>query len=447
MRNKVLAVIALVCVWALFRLYDLPARTFWGVEESFMYWGVKNVAVDHNITLIGRHFFSLVEGPLYRTPFYDWFMGISMWLIGFNITSFNHMFLLFSLSSFFFVFDLTRRMASFRAAVMAGIFWAVSMGIRQQEMMLWNVSLMISLTSFFLWYVFKAPLSTKRLFVSGLILGVGFSLHLVTLWLVAAVLFYILLTLKKSMIFAILAFLGGVIIDLSPLIFFNLRHNFIMRQGLINMFTGQNSGYSATITDRLLLVKNTMNILFSGLTPYGLLVPLLLVAGLVIFRKEKKQFVLFATTVLLVTVLGLFLSGRTNFGSLHYTLYLIPFIVITIAFYLERIWNSPWRVVAVLFLGIHIMVNINQWRKFQLSESYATKSALVNRILEDNRPRPINIKIMDVDVLAYDAIFYDALRAAGRPYSDVNLIEKWASDKEPDILIYSHEVISNIRGN
>lgn len=74
---------------------------------------------------------------------------------------------------------------------------------------------------------------------------------------------------------------------------------------------------------------------------------------------------------------------------------------------------------------------------FKVQNGYVDKLALVKFIYSISDGKTMNIRFVDQDVLAFDAVFYDASIQLGVPYNRVNLIERWGQGREDGTIVDS----------
>ena len=430
-----------------FRLVDYEHRTFWNVDQSLLLWQIKSLVADRKISLIGLHFFSLLNGPVYRTPFANWILSIPIALFGLKVSVLVVTFTAISLASMILISKVAQRLGGTLAWQFALILYAFSWFIRQEEMRLWYAALMIPLSSLSIWWLFgrKTKPSLTENVVLGLILGLGFSLHFVILWLIAGVLIYWFLVDRRGFVAKSLGLLLGLVVMVSPLIMFNIRHNFIMKQGIINMLTGKAVEDRATFVQRLGIVTAEVPCVISTVAG-GACRPFwqaaFVVASLLtlLFSKNPaaKRFLLYTWVNITIAALGLFYAGRLSYSSRHYLLYLAPLVVVTMALAFAEISHSRIRIVGLTLIVIVVYGNLAGYRNYQDDSSYFFKRELAQYVYALPTRERIGLMFYDQHTLAYDFLFYEAAKELGVPYEKINLIERWGSDK-PDGYVFLNE--------
>lgn len=431
----------------LFRLLDSQQRTFWNVDQSLMLWQIKGLVIDRKISLIGLHFFSLLHGPVYRTPFANWILSIPTSVFGLKVSVLIATFSIIAIASMVMVAQTSKKLGGRLTWQIALLLYAFSWFISQEEMRLWYAALMIPLSSLVAWWLFTKPSKSYVVngLVLGLILGMGFSLHFVILWLIAGVLVYWALADHQGLLKKISGLLLGLLLMLSPLIVFNLRHNFIMKQGIFNMLTGKAVEDQATVAQRFGIVRVEVPCVISMVingecSPYwqaAFVIASILVA---IFSKktETRKFLLYTWINITIAALGLFYAGRLSYSSRHYILYLAPMVVVIVSLALSEIFHSRIWIIGLAMIAMILYGNLQEYQNFKDSSSYFFKRALAEYVYTLSSREKIGIMFYDQHTLAYDFLFYEAAKDLGVPYEKVNLIERWGSDK-PDGYVFLNE--------
>jgi hypothetical protein len=431
----------------LFRLTSWEKMTFWNVDESLTFWYLKNVVIDRKLSLIGLHFFSLEHGAVYRTALFNWVMAIPMTLFGFKVKVLVYAYAALAVLSMICVARIAHRLGG-RAAFLAALFlYAFSWYIRIQEMKLWYAALMITVSAVAVWWLFRSEKNwtLRRGLILGMIVGFGFSLHFVVLWLAAGIIIYWLIADRIAFMRKLTGFVIGLVVMVAPLILFNLRHNFIMLRGFVNMMTGAAVEDQATIAQRWSVASQELTCVIgkveamgcSVMLPLVLLIVAVAVAGYSAPLKTKRFFV-YVSVQLVIGFIGLFYAGRLSYSSQHYVFYVIPLIVLVLSLGLARLARTPvWAICFFLMIAYLGKSTIEQ-NNYDAGDSYAFKRDLAEYIYSLPASGSIAIQFWDQETLAYDFVFYETALKLGIPYDKVNLIERWGVGK-PDGYVFLNE--------
>jgi hypothetical protein len=447
-RSLTFTFLTIVIIGAIiFRIYDIEKRTFWNVDQSQMLWQVKSIIIDKKISLIGTHFFSLVNGAVYRTSIFNWLLAIPALLFGLKVKVYIYLFTLFAVFSLILTGIVTKKVGNGLAVRLSLIIYAFSWFIRTQEMSLWYAAPMILLSSVTSWLIFAAKRKKGILygFILGLIMGMGFSLHFVIIWYIAALVIFWLLVDKTHIKSKLLGSFIGLSFMIFPLILFNARHEFVMKKGLLNMISGTAIQDQASLFQRihkasfelLSLTGATFCDSCTRLEAKILLSGFILIGSILAFKKSRK-FILFFAIQFFVAFAGLMYAGRMDYSSIHYVYYLIPLIVIIYSVFLEKLILSRFWYLGISLVILFLSMNVGKFNSYQDKNSYFYKKELAKYILTQSTQDKINIMFWDQETLAYDFVFYEVATELGYPYERVNLIERWGSDP-PEMYIYLNE--------
>jgi hypothetical protein len=437
--------VAIILLGALVvRVFDWQRRIPWNVDQSLMFWQIKSVVVDRKITLIGLHFFSLLHGAVYRTAIYNWLMAIPMAIFGLKVKTAMAIFAIISIASIYLLSKVALSLGGRIAHYISLILYAFSWFISHEEMRLWYAALMIPLSSFILWWMFgkSRKITFHNYFILGLLCGFGFSLHFVIVWLIAGIVLYWILVDRSQLKIKISGLVAGLLLMLSPLILFNLRHDFIMNRGLVNMITGEAVEDQATLIQRFVLATSELPCVIGKTSAIGCNKALSLIilfasfAIVFIFSKGKtRYFSVFVLIQVLLAFIGIFYAGRLDYSSQHYVFYLIPMLIVLFSLTLSRVLPSRYWILGGSFLLFFLYLNLTKFISYQDLNSYFYKRELAKFIYSIPSQTRIGIKFWDQEALAFDFVFYEAAADLGVPYEKVNIIERWGSD-QPDGFVF-----------
>lgn len=249
-KNKieVFLLAAIIFLAAFFRLWRLPDyMTFLGDE------GRDALAVYEMITQ-GR--FRLIGPPtsigqMYLGPLYYYLMLPALFLSGLNPVGPAAMVVLFGLATVFLVWWVGREFFNRRVGLFAAALYALAPVVIVQSRSSWNPNVMPFFALLTIWATYQFWRKRNFWWLGILGLGLSFALqsHYLGLLLVPTVGIFWLLTLKdlwgkkqakKRQPFLAWTLVSGVfftILTVLPLIWFDLRHNFINYQAFHQFFT------------------------------------------------------------------------------------------------------------------------------------------------------------------------------------------------------------------
>lgn len=225
------------------RVYRLEKLTTFGGDQGQDFLVVKNMVLYHKWTLLGikTSIAPFFQGPLYLYVLYPFFVLFRLQPIAGPIAA-----VVVSTASIILLYITVNKYFSKRIAVFSSALFAVS----PQLIKYGNTPLYQHFLPFFLiisFYLFF--LAKKNILVSlllGLSIGLGMELHFLNVIFGTALLFFFLLS-KKGEIRLIPGYIIGLLAGLSPTILFELRHNFLNTNYLLNYQPTIHSNISITI--------------------------------------------------------------------------------------------------------------------------------------------------------------------------------------------------------
>lgn len=317
-------------------------------------------------------------GQVYLGPFYYYFIAPWLLLSNFNpigpaigVAIFSSLYLIIN---YFIVKEIINK----KTAIISTVFLTFSSVLIELSRFSWNPNLMplfILLTVYFLiksiktnhWYFFA---------LTGIFLSFSIQLHYVTLFLIPAIGIiygdYLIKNIKKikQVIFNLSLLIVNFFVFISPLIIFDIRHQFLNANNFIKLL--QQSSAS-----NLIIKINSLFDTFYFLNLYSfhinlnkiLIFTLLLFIVAAFFTSYKKQssiknfFFIFLLTIF-------FMSFYTGEKHSHYLTVLYPLYYIIIAYCLSSIFNSLIEkiLIFIFILGV-IFVNFQKYPYFRYPEN------------------------------------------------------------------------------
>lgn len=217
----------------------------------------------------------------------------------------------------------------------------------------------------------------------------------------------------------------------------------MMQKGLINLLTGSAVEDKASFFERVAIALSEPSRLIGGMfvLPNGSALALLLACFLlIIFTTTKfpktKNFILLSFCISVVGLIGLFYAGRKSYSGIHYIYYFIPLIVLNIGGISKELMSKfSGKIIIAVGAGIFIYANLLSYDTYQDPESLSHKQALANKLYSLDKPLPVKVKFVDLDVLTHDAVIYDVGTTLDKPYENMNLIEPW-NETAGDAYVY-----------
>ena len=285
-----------------YRLYDYSDFTYDPARDTEI---IRQIVQEGKLTLLGPPTSVSVPGVPYGTTYFGpvFYYLLAPFLPLFDYDPYGPALLVAFLGAvgilltFIIVKKLTNHSLS---ALFASLALAVSEGAIFYSRWVWNPNLMpffILLLLLFL-ILFQEKKSRLFLILSGGCLGVIIQLHFIAYFLFVLPIWVVLLEYlsskdKKKLLVNLFFLFSGFLLAVSPMILFDVRHDFLNARSIIYNLTlenhpnGDNLGFSFT---NIGLVVRTLLAKFLGLNSFllMLLVILLLVFFAISFLKNKK---------------------------------------------------------------------------------------------------------------------------------------------------------------
>lgn len=376
---KKLLLVFIVISGFFFSFYRLSELSNFDYDQERDYYQVKSIAVDHKLTLIGPRVVSSAGfflGPWYyylQVPFFVLFSGSPLYGAYFTATI---NFFTFSLMYFVLKSMTTSRLLAFCAA----IFWLS--GANRSS---WNVSFIPLFFLVFI-YFYEQIRHHKTNFLSFLItLTWSFSLnfHPQMIFLLPIWLYAVRWGVRRPSV--IFSHLLALVIPLSPLIVFDLRHDFINTRTFINFLTAPTAKNTIVSIFRLnySLVQFSPPVFlpFPALRHYVPFTLLLLASGFLFVTKYRHYLYLYLVPLVSILMLSFY---RLNTWPEYYHL-LGGFSLMLLIFIIA----SKYKFAKIIILALAFLViikNVQTLVSYIDPVSYHYKQSAIVYMLKHNQP-------------------------------------------------------------
>jgi len=230
MKNKqsTITLLSLIVIFLFLRLYQLPQKVNFSMEQGKILLDIYNLWQNKKITLVGletsiktasgRGFF---QGPwVYYLPLPA--LLISNW----HPLSPSYLIILFNLAGLIFLFKGLKNKFNLPTAFFSGFLFTIMPRMVKFSQFIWNPNFLPFTSCLLIYLLLKISKKSSKIlfFLTGLTLGFGLGHHY---QFILIIIFSFLWMLYKKFSFkSFLITFSGIIIAFSPLIIFELRHNF-----------------------------------------------------------------------------------------------------------------------------------------------------------------------------------------------------------------------------
>lgn len=357
----VLLLLSLFLASFFLRTYRLNNNLFFGPEQGIDFLKIKEIALDHNLTLIGPK--TDIAG-IFHGPLYYYTETIPFLISGGDPLFMAEFFALINASAVFLIYLLGKEAFSKRVGLLSSAVFTASFGVIVYSHWLSGHPLTIPLSALFLIFFNRfIKGSDKNLIPAGALLGlIGQAAFLNYFFIafivvVAVVLFYRRFY-KMKRIILVISLLTALFFSLINYVVFDLTHNFLMSKNLILLFTNGSGLHNSSTT-----IIGTFQVFigqFSSFTlPFFPIISVTLLLGFLILAKSlNKPFNYFLLLWIFVPFISLVLLRQ---GALEqfFVLICIPSILL-----LSALINYVWEknlVSGIIIASFILIVNLYAW--------------------------------------------------------------------------------------
>lgn len=303
MKNKTFEFILLIfilIIGILPRSIEVINKNFiFGFDQGRDYLAVKNIVVDHKLTLIGSEVGAGAAGlnGIFQGPMYYYFLSIPFLIT--NGNPYSGVVLMFILSSLSIVFSyyLGEKLFGAMGGIVAALIIALSPMFIAQARFTWNSNpstLFILLAIYFTYlglkkdnkYIFLSSFFTAFVFNFQFAVSVPLSISVMLFYL-----FIVKLGFKKYFILLL-----GSVVGYLPMLLFEVRHGFMATKGFVSYLLGPKEAGATFLPSQKIILEH-LSAFFNAfidvfqkniLSPYLLLL-IILIPAIYFFIKEKDK--------------------------------------------------------------------------------------------------------------------------------------------------------------
>jgi len=458
-KNRFLILIALILILAAFlRFWRLPEYlTFLG-DEGRDALVLKRMIVDHKFRLIGP---VTSIGNMYLGPLYYYLVLPAAFIFRLSPIGPAAFVALLGVITTFLIFWWGKEWVGEKAALVAAFLYALSPVVIIYSQSSWNPNVMpffALIAMFGLWRVWRQK-QFWWLPIIGLALSFALQSHWLGLLLLPTVFIFWLLTLidikkeKKSIksflyqtFFLLIIFL---FLTVAPLVWFDLRHNFINANAFKIFFTDRQATVNFKIYKALPSLWALVNQVFTRLVAgkdlkwgwlVALLVNLAVLGNLIFLAFKKKKWPKFfnqktAGLIFLLVWFGVGLLGLGNYKQNiydHYFGFFFPVPFLLTGWFLAKIWD--YRIlgkgVAFLLLFFLVFLSIKELPlRYSPNRQLQRTQTIARFVLDKTNDKPFNLAL--IAERNYDEAYAFFMETWGKPplRIDPQILKETAADQ------------------
>lgn len=408
-RNRVelITLLFILGLAAFFRLWRLEETQYFTYDQARDFLIVKRIIVDHKLTLIGPTV--LIPG-VYLPPFYYYSLIPALFIFNFHLLGPDIYTALLGVGAVFVFYLLSKELFGKLVASLTSLVFATLPMLVITSRHAWNPNTTYLFSLLFIFFIWKF-LKEKRwlwLYGASAVLGWGLNLHYSMVILFPFLFFAFAWNAKKSYDFPLkpLFSLLILILFLSPLFLFELRHGFSISKNILT-FLHQQSGESQTFISRfsrvlvdvfkmpfVLLVGHLIPgvesvepshiVLFDQLPIFSLklspwqdfyfwfsllITALIFVAGVtaIVFQKDKKGLFLVFSWLVLGTAIRLIIPPGSFYFYTYVFLFPAGILLLANLIYILTKWRRG-LVITLIIIIVFLVFGLRELFSFPISQ-------------------------------------------------------------------------------
>ncbi len=365
-RQLIIQIFIFILVFAIFaflRFYNLNKRIIFDWDQEQFSFQIKNIIINHKLTLIGPRVVN--DKGFFLAPYFTYLL-IPFYLVN-NLHPQGLIYFLILLNCLFFfsTFLMIKRIFGSFQAILFLFLWSINPLLIVYDTIPWwpvTIPLGAIITWFNLFHLYKKN-SIINWITTGLILGLFLNMHFQFIFIFFFSCLFLLIYLKNKKILPlkkIFAFAFSFFIIFTPLIIFDLRHNFLNTNNFINFFFSKNNAVGNDRQVWLTVFNYFLQplIFFRSITITKIFYFFIFLITIYLYRTKKKFLKNFyLATIILWLSFPVFFTLYGQRPSEYYFVFLYPFILIIIADFFLSIKQLP---IIIIFGTLILFINSKQ---------------------------------------------------------------------------------------
>ena len=353
---------------------------------------VRNLLVKADPILIGP---GTSVGNMYLGPLYYYFMAPFLLLANFSPLGPAVAVALLGTATIYLIFIVGSDLFSKKSGLIAAGLYAIAPTVIIYSRSSWNPNIMpfFSLLSIYaIWKVWKEH-KYNWLIICAISFAFVLQSHYLGIF-IAPVLFifwYLSRSPTRHTLLAITLFL----FLMSPLLIFDLRHDFLNSKALFDFLSSEDNTVSVnlwTIFTKSIssFIEINTSLLAKNIV-LGKILSLSLFLYIILVKKSKSIWLIILWFLFAIIGLGLYKGNIYD----HYFGFLFPASFLLVGHLLNKVYESNIKIFSILFFGILLFVNlINNPLKFYPNNQMQRAQNVSRRIVEESKNKQFNIAVI-----------------------------------------------------
>lgn len=359
-KNKIAyAIIFLLILFGIFlRFYNLRNNTQFDFDqEDLIAFPAKNILVEHNLPIVGG---KASVGDLYIGPLYSYLAAAAFLVTRMDPIGGAYLSAIISTLTIIIGFVLIKKLFNFKTAVYYSLVWSTSTMIVNFDRTPWNVNL-LPLSSLLIFLGLLYLTIKKNNFgwwLSGLGIFLAFNSHPSCIFLLLGMILFALVNREIINKFCLITVVF-IVLAISPLILFNLKHGFLLTKNFTLLF--QRSSGQTDLIEKIINIGvvqiSTLGRLFFADAPIWIVFSMGLIFILTVFSLKKNAIIKKYLRLFILFNISYFIFFINYSGQItdYYFLGLLPLSTLGLSlvlYNLERKFAPFSFLVAVFFLMV-----------------------------------------------------------------------------------------------
>lgn len=377
MKKTIFIVLTVVLIFfTLFpRSVELLNKNYlFGFDQGRDYLAVRNIVVDHKLTLIGSEWGAGSAGfiGLFHGPFHYYFLSIPFLILNGDPYGGIILMFLFGLLTVILSYIIGRKLFGNIGGFLPALLIAISPPLISQSRFVWNSHPAPFFILLVFYYIYSLSISQKKRYI---LLASFFSSFIynfqtaIAIPMTLALLLYFIIILRLRTLKPYLLSLLGILLGILPFFLFELRHGFMGIKGSLNYFLNGSQGLPQSFITLLQVRWSVFSYNFYDTFPKQTLIPMSVILALCgailiyFLYKERNNVIkkMIQYLLLLPFVSFVVFLFFKNLVYVHYLIHLNLVYIFIFSYIVYSSYNNKQLLFKLLFtmiLGLFLLISI-----------------------------------------------------------------------------------------
>ena len=387
--------ILILFIGATFRLYNISGyMTFLG-DEGRDVLIVRNLLTKTDPILIGP---GTSTGNMYLGPLYYYFMAPFLFLTNFSPIGPAIGVALLGIATIYLVYIVGRDWFNKYVGLVGSFLYAISPTVITYSRSSWNPNIMPFFALLSIYVIWKVWKEHKHMWLMVCAISFAFVLQSHYLGIFIAPVLLVLWYLSKPKdhirysIYSVLIFL----FLMSPLVIFDIRHDFLNAKALYNFLTvGQETvsvNFWTIVTKSISsFFEVNISLLVAKNIVLGKILSVFLFLYIVFVKKGKSIWLIIFWLLSAVIGLGLYKGNIYD----HYFGFLFPVPFLLISLFLYKLFNSKFKLFSICLFMILVFINLkNNPLRFYPNNQMQRAQNVTQKVIEESKNKQFNFAVV-----------------------------------------------------